>query len=293
MKVSIIEADDLEITMMEEKEQCLGMFLKPGTFELGMNRSCLTKGIYSTEDMFVFPRHRRVFVRRVKAAYMVVRLSDASLQDSLEQPNPSRIHCQKYVEDKRLRALILAINEERLAGFPSGQLFLDSIDLAIGLVLRQSHSDQSISTRSYRNGLAPYRLRKVIELINENIQGDLSLQKLADTAGLSISHFSLVFKTSTGLSPHQFLLRRKVHMARDLLLHSNAGIRDVAYACGFKTHQHFARAFRKEFRINPIEYRNNEVITQYEKPALDSAQADDTSVALAGHWGQAIGGYRI
>jgi len=251
MKVWTVEANDVEIQIMEEKEQCLGIFLQPGTFELGCDLKHMTKASYGVDDMFVFPRNRRVLVKMVRASYMIVRVSDSALKKSGEELTPGRI------QDKRIHGLMIAINAERLAGFPSGQLFLDSVELALGSILEQLHPANMIPTRTYRNGLAPYRLRKVVELINENIRCDLSLQKLADTAGLSISHFSLMFKKSTGISPHRYLLRNRIHMARDLLLHSTDSIRDVAYACGFKTHQHFAREFRREFHINPVECRNS------------------------------------
>lgn len=255
LRVSKVEADEVEIKVIEEDEQYVGMFLEPGACELGFTRSSLTLARYDTGNLFIFPRRRRAFVRRIEACYLLVRVSDRLMMEPDELPNVIQTRCQRHFEDKRVQGLMVSINAERLAGFPSGRLFLDSIDLAIGLIIRQKSAELSVSTRTYRNGLTPMRLRRVIELINENLQYDLSLQQLADTAGLSVSHFSRMFRSSTGLSPHRYLLQRRVYSARELLRHSSNKVLDVASECGFKTQQHFARAFRGEFGVNPTEYR--------------------------------------
>ena len=63
----------------------------------------------------------------------------------------------------------------------------------------QAHSTRVEKMRTYKNGLTPLRLRKVTELIGENLHLDLSLQQLADSVGLSVSHFSRMFRTSMGV----------------------------------------------------------------------------------------------
>ena len=151
---------------------------------------------------------------------------------------------------------MLALNAERVAGFTSVRLFLDSIELALGVALRRGHSDSSIKMRSYRQGFTPLSLRKVIEFINDNLQCDLSLQQIADTAGLSVSHFSRMLRISTGSSPHQYLLKQRVHHGRELIRRSGIRVLDVASECGFKSQQHFARVFRNEFGVNPTECRS-------------------------------------
>ena len=111
------------------------------------------------------------------------------------------------------------------------------------------------SPRIYRGGLTPARLRKVVELVHAEIDSDLSLEELADTAGLSITHFSQMFRQSTGKSPHQFVLHRRVDRAKEMLRAAEMRVLDVAVACGFKTQQHFARVFRQLCGASPTEYR--------------------------------------
>jgi AraC family transcriptional regulator len=94
-----------------------------------------------------------------------------------------------------------------------------------------------------------------VELVHAEMEGDLSLEELADAAGLSITHFSQTFRESTGQSPHQFVLHRRVDLAKEMLRAAEMRVLDVAVACGFKTQQHFARVFRRVCGASPTEYR--------------------------------------
>jgi AraC family transcriptional regulator len=134
-------------------------------------------------------------------------------------------------------------------------LFLDSIEQALAVALVNDYSVQRPSPRIYRGGLTPARLRKVTELVHARMDSDLSLEEMAGAAGLSITHFSQMFRESTGQSPHQFVLRRRVERAKEMLRAVEMRVLDVAVACGFKTQQHFARVFRSVCGASPTEYR--------------------------------------
>jgi AraC family transcriptional regulator len=72
-----------------------------------------------------------------------------------------------------------------------------------------------------------------MELVHAEMDSDFSLEELADAAGLSITHFSQMFRESTGQSPHQFVLYRRVDRAKELLRAAEMRVLDVAVACGF------------------------------------------------------------
>jgi AraC family transcriptional regulator len=134
---------------------------------------------------------------------------------------------------------------KRLAGVPSGRLFLDSVEQALAAALVDGHEVLRPTVRMYRRGLSPTRLRRVTELVHARIEDDLTLNKMAESAGLSVAHFCHMFRKSTGEGPHQFVLRQRVERAREMLRAAEARVLDVAVACGFKTQQHFARVFRR------------------------------------------------
>jgi AraC family transcriptional regulator len=93
------------------------------------------------------------------------------------------------------------------------------------------------------------------DLVHAEIEDELSLDRLAEAAGLSTAHFSQMFRKSTGESPHKFVLRHRVERAKGMLRAADARVLDVAVACGFKTQQHFARVFRRLCGASPTEYR--------------------------------------
>src|SRR5258708_21133121 len=111
------------------------------------------------------------------------------------------------------------------------------------------------SVRAYRGGLAPARLRRVTELVHARIEQELSLEEMAQSAGLSTAHFSQMFRKSTGESPHRFVLRLRIERAKEMLRTAEERVLDVAIGCGFKTQQHFARVFRQICSASPTEYR--------------------------------------
>ena len=163
----------------------------------------------------------------------------------------SNCACVHKLADARLGALVGAVNAERVAGFPSGRLFLDCVEQALAVALVNNYAVRHPSPRIYRGGLTPARLRRVVELVHAEIEGDLSLEELADAAGLSITHFSQMFRQSTGQSPHQFVLHRKIERAKEMLRAAEMRVLDVAVASGFKNQQHFARVFRKVCGTGP------------------------------------------
>src|SRR5262249_22544558 len=149
------------------------------------------------------------------------------------------------VLDARVSALAAAVNAERIAGFPNGRLFLDSIEQALAIALVHGYAVRDRAVRPYQGGLGPARLRRVKEFIHAKIEDELTLSDMAQFVGLSTAHFSEMFRQSTGETPHQFVLRCRTERAKEMLRSAEMRVLDVAIACGFKTQQHFARAFRQ------------------------------------------------
>jgi AraC family transcriptional regulator len=84
---------------------------------------------------------------------------------------------------------------------------------------------------------------------------DVALADLAREASLSPFHFARCFKAATGMSPHRYLVERRVERARDLLTGTDASLADVAAACGFCSQAHFTSAFKRESGITPGVFR--------------------------------------
>ena len=144
-----------------------------------------------------------------------------------------------------------------VAGFPSGQLFVDSVEQAMAVALVNGHAVRHRPVQLYRGGLGSARLRRIKEFVHAKMEDDLSLDEMAQSVGLSTAHFARMFRKSTGETPHQFVLRHRIERAAAMLRAPDARVLDVAVACGFKTQQHFAQVFRDVCGVSPTQYRQD------------------------------------
>src|SRR5215470_138188 len=242
--------------MRVQDEHVLAMMLRHGAIEVGARRSTMQHVTFQAGEIGFLPRHSERWVGSGNQERLLVGISDAALRTASQELRGTVEfgHWCKMV-DARLAALVKAVNAERIAGFPSGQLFLDSIEQAIAAALVDVFAGQRRSVRPLRGGLGPARLRTIRELVHAKIEDELTLIEMAQSVELSPAHFSRMFRESTGETPHQFVLRNRIERAKEMLRAPEARVLDVAVACGFKTQQHFARVFRRICGASPTEYR--------------------------------------
>lgn len=103
-------------------------------------------------------------------------------------------------------------------------------------------------------GISRSRLGRVLERMDKHAPKSVPVSELAKAAGLSEFHFSRAFRQSTGASPHQYLLERRIERTKSLLGDSDKSVVDIAASVGFAQQSHFARVFRT-YRVSPNEFR--------------------------------------
>ncbi|MEO1042910.1 MAG: AraC family transcriptional regulator [Pseudomonadota bacterium] len=108
---------------------------------------------------------------------------------------------------------------------------------------------------SGKESLAPAILKRTLQTVEDRLAEPLSVEGLAQDAGLSRSHFSRAFQASTGESPQDFIIGRRVSKARDLLANTDISLAEVAAKTGFSSQAHFSTAFKKEIGMAPGKYR--------------------------------------
>ena len=106
-----------------------------------------------------------------------------------------------------------------------------------------------------RGGLPPRALQRVREYVEAHLEKNISLQMLASTAGLSMSHFARAFKQSQGVPPHEYLVRCRVRRVQELLATTDLPLSEIARASGFSDQSHCTRRFREQVGITPSGYR--------------------------------------
>jgi AraC family transcriptional regulator len=257
MKVELSGPEFLpDARMLVRHDHVLALALRRGSLEVGARDCKLTKVTYEAGEMKLIPRQMEKWVRFQDLEYLSIAISDAALTAACDRTR-GEIELRRVdnLVDARVGALAAAVNAERMAGFPSGKLFLDCVEQAIAVALVKGHAERDLPVRKYRGGLGPARLRRIRELVHAKMEEELSLSEMAQSVELSASHFSRMFRRSTGESPHDFVLRQRVDRAKEMLRAAEGRVLDVAIACGFKTQQHFARVFRQISGVSPREYR--------------------------------------
>jgi transcriptional regulator of acetoin/glycerol metabolism/AraC-like DNA-binding protein len=106
-----------------------------------------------------------------------------------------------------------------------------------------------------RGGLPPGAMRRVREYVDAHLGESMDLAELASIAGLSVFHFARQFKQSAGVTPHSYLVQRRVERAQDLLARTDLALSEIAVAAGFSDQSHLARHFRQMLGTTPREFR--------------------------------------
>lgn len=159
------------------------------------------------------------------------------------------------VRDRQIEHIVRALEADLDAGSPAGKLFGESLVNALALHLQRRYSVTPPKTMNLRGGLPSARLKRIQEYIEANLDREVALTQLAAIAGMGAHYFAELFKQSVGLSPHQYVLRRRIEYARKLLHNSNMRILEAGVRSGFSDQSHFTKIFRRMVGVTPTEYR--------------------------------------
>jgi AraC-like DNA-binding protein len=104
-------------------------------------------------------------------------------------------------------------------------------------------------------GIPRKSLKKVLDFINANATGNISLHALAEIAGVTPHYFSSLFTRTTGISPHQYVLRERIGRGKLYLRDRTLSVGEVSRRTGFRTQEHFTKVFRKIVGVTPTAFR--------------------------------------
>ncbi|MCC8967884.1 helix-turn-helix transcriptional regulator [Bradyrhizobium sp. Pear76] len=148
-------------------------------------------------------------------------------------------------------ALLLALERDhRVNG-----LFLDHILHAVGSHVVERYGAPGATRAHARGGLASWQERRAKELMSASLSSDVTLKRLAEECGLTVSHFARAFRQSAQVPPHRWLQERRVERALTMLAGREASLSEIAVDCGFADQSHFARVFRRHIGISPGKWR--------------------------------------
>jgi AraC family transcriptional regulator len=171
--------------------------------------------------------------------------------------DPAKVELRNrfQIRDQQIENIGWALKAEMESGYPSGQLYVDSLAIAAAARLVHRHSSISPVLIEVRGRLTGYKLKQVLSYIEDNLGQNVSLQELASVSGFSVSHFKTLFSKSVGMSAHQYLIRRRVERAKSLLLEGKMSIGRIALETGFTHQSHLAYHMHRLLGLSPREIR--------------------------------------
>lgn len=169
--------------------------------------------------------------------------------------NFGRLHAGP-LKDPLIPLLLERIWTTAKAPAPGDSLFNQGALLTIAGIL--SAGRDLPRKRPSTGGLAPSKLKRVLDLLDAEVEGDISLERLAREACMSPFHFARAFKQSTGSSPHRYLVRMRIERACRLLETTRLSVPDIGVAVGYSDPSYLARVFRCTLGVTPNEYRKRQ-----------------------------------
>ena len=137
----------------------------------------------------------------------------------------------------------------------TNQLFVDHMMLALTAHVAQTYGGLQRPAELARGGLASWQVKRACEKLESDLGGKISLEQIAADFDLSVSHFSRAFRVSTGLPPHQWLLRQRVNTAKQLMSVRDLPLSEIAISAGFANQSHFTRVFSSAVGVSPAAWR--------------------------------------
>src|SRR5918998_6406717 len=101
------------------------------------------------------------------------------------------------------------------------------------------------------------RVEKIIQMMRDDVRGELSLGELAQSVNLSVWRLSHIFKSDVGMPPIRYLRLLRMEKAKHLLESSFLSVKEIAYQVGLNDESHFVRDFKSTYGSSPALYRSH------------------------------------
>ncbi|OCP00763.1 AraC family transcriptional regulator [Ensifer sp. LC13] len=165
----------------------------------------------------------------------------------------AQLRPQMQVRDVRLEAIGWAIKADLEADIPSDPLYIDLLANALAVRLIETANGGMQAEGRNAAKLSARQLRMLTEYIETNLDRKLHLAELATVAGLSATRLKILFRNSTGVPVHQYVIRRRVEHARALFTATTMPASEIAAASGFAHQSHMASTMRRLLGLTPGE----------------------------------------
>lgn len=156
--------------------------------------------------------------------------------------------------DGLIQGIFAALRSELGASQWGRDLLIDSLRTTLAVHLLRHYCTSQPGLIKSSHGLSKSVLRQVTDYINENLHQNLQVVELSGLAQISPYHFLRQFKQTVGMTPHQYILQRRLERAKYLLQYSELSISTIAARTGFSDQSHLTRCFKRRFGVTPGQF---------------------------------------
>lgn len=158
------------------------------------------------------------------------------------------------VFDDNISRIAFELANEALNRMPNGRLYAQGLSLSLLGYLDANYGQRVLGRDRLAGRFEPAQQRRLEEVIREQLAADLSIARLAEEVGLSVYHFSRVFKASFGVTPHRYVQNRRLEAAAAVLRRDRRRtIADIAADHGFASQSHMTSLMRIRLGTTPRE----------------------------------------
>ena len=238
----------VHLAIPTQVEQWLGTRFQKNHFQVG--------------SMLIIPAHTPHYANwDAENRYLILTLDPMALDDTLPSGSDGTIAeliPHFITADPLVHGIGLSLKAELESGHVGGKLYADSLCTTLFAHLLRHYTATQSSPPIQASGLPRYRLQRVIDYVDAYLNHDLALTELAAIAQLSPNHFTRLFKQSTGVTPHQYVIQQRVERAKRLLREGKLAIADIALEVGFAHQSHLNRHFKRWVGVTPKAFINQQ-----------------------------------
>lgn len=181
---------------------------------------------------------------------------DRLVREVPDSNSDRRVLLPKFqIRHLQMQQISLMLLDELKDGGSVGQLYVDSLSKALAVQLFRHFSVAEPQPGAYGNGLSDRQVLQISGHVQAHLSREIRVSELAELTRMSHFHFSRLFKQTVGVPPHQYVIEQRIERAKQLLKQTQLPILEIAIQCGFSSHSHLGKWFRRRTGLSPKAYR--------------------------------------
>lgn len=165
------------------------------------------------------------------------------------------LHDVLQAQDPVVTGITDAIQQEAIHGALGGPLYVEALAIQLGVQLIRHYASVAFREGTVVSPLSRQQLRRIDEYLDANLHDTVTIEQLAEIAGLGVWTFTKHFRATTGCAPYEYVTTMRVERASRLLTTGSRAIKDIAATCGFSDQAHLTRVLRARLGTTPARLR--------------------------------------